>query len=345
MNINPTIANYALLTIITKIGKKSFKNIAEKNGISDKTVYRMLRSGRESLKISDAIAQSLFSKAKELKVIIDDTTLRKTFANTMEGIEPHYDTKTGQAINSYKLIVSAITDGTFVIPNDAAFLMGKDFCNDPKKDSEVTVDFFIKEAQKKFPNAFLIAVLDGAFARLTYLKHAVDSAIATEVRMHCNRVVRYKEKMQKLSEIKELKPKGRQKARTILVEWHDIPLYITAVKYVNKDKSEKIVYQAATYCAIPRKHAEVYKARWGIEKLFRTTKQTLGLQECYSRKIGTQYKHICAVLLAYSILQLEMKANKYKKPESAARVLEKKKNPLLERGMPTLNQIFGVAHA
>ncbi len=97
MNINPTIANYALLTIITKIGKKSFKNIAEKNGISDKTVYRMLRSGRESLKISDAIAQSLFSKAKELKVIIDDTTLRKTFANTMEGIEPHYDTRNANA--------------------------------------------------------------------------------------------------------------------------------------------------------------------------------------------------------------------------------------------------------
>lgn len=160
-----------------------------------------------------------------------------------------------------------------------------------------------------------------------YLKWATENGIRTEIRMHSNRVVEYKGKRLKLREIKWLRPKGRQMSRTIQVLWQGIRLYITAAKRIDRHGTETVVFQAATYEAKPSKHTENYKHRWSIEKLFRTTKQSLGLQKCFSRKIDTQFNHICAVLLAYSMAQLEMKQRHFKNSEVAIRAFEKKNGP------------------
>ena len=57
----------------------------------------------------------------------------------------------------------------------------------------------------------------------------------------------------------------------------------------------------------------------------------MGLQECFSTKISTQFNHISAVLLAYAIAQLEMKKGGFKNPESAIRALKKKNSSSLNR--------------
>ena len=134
-------------------------------------------------------------------------------------------------------------------------------------------------------------------------------------------------------------------ARTIEVVWQGLSLYITAVKRIDKHGVKTIVYQAATYKTTPNNHGKNYNRRWGIEKLFRTTKQSLGLQECFSRKIGTQYNHICAVLLAYSIAQLEMKKKHLKNPEEAIKRLKKQKSLHINWSNTALDQNIGVAYA
>lgn len=158
-------------------------------------------------------------------------------------------------------------------------------------------------------------------------------------------LLEYKGKKQKLREIKEIRPKGRQMARTVQVVWQGLRLEITAVRRIDKRGNETIVYQAATYKATPSQHAKNYKWRWGIEKLNRTTKQSLGLQECFSRKIGIQFDHICAVLLAYSIAQLEMKHKGYKNPETAIKAFKKKNHHFLNRKFDRLNQDIDIAYA
>jgi len=163
--------------------------------------------------------------------------------------------------------------------------------------------------------------------------------------MHSNRVVEYKGTKKQLREIKKLQPKGRQMSRTITVIWKGLSLYITAVKRIDKHGVKTIVFQAATYKATPNNHAKNYKRRWGIEKLFRTTKQSLGLQECFSTKIGTQYNHICAVLLAYAITQLEMKKNHLKNAEEAIRRFKKQNSRYINWSNATLDQNFRVAYA
>jgi len=345
MIISNNIATYSFLAILINTGKHSFENMGQLIKKSGDTISRILRPGLESLDVSKKIAQQIFANKKELVVAIDETTIKKIYSQMMEGTGWLFDTKISRCISAYKLIVASITDGKFTVPICAAFTFGKEFYVDPSMAQEVTVQFFIKTARSLFPEATIIAALDGAFATVRYLKWATENTIATEVRMHANRVVEYKGKKKKLRDIKEIRPKGRQMARTVKVIWQGLSLYITAVRRIDKHGDETIVFQAATYKATPSKHAKMYKRRWGIEKFFRTTKQSMGLQECFSRKIGVQFNHICAVLLAYSITQLEMKQRLYKNPEEAIRAFKKRKHHDLNHAMTVLDENFGIARA
>jgi hypothetical protein len=326
-------------------GKRSFENMGRFIKKSGETVSRMLRPGLESLELSKKIAQEMFSKKKELFVVIDETMIRKMYSQVMEGAWGLFDTKIGRCVKAYKLIIGSITDGKYTIPINAAFTFGKEFYENPSKAQEVTVQLFIKTAQHLFPTAKFIAVLDGAFATVEYLAWALQNNIATELRMHSNRVVEYKGNKIKVRDIKELRPKGRQMARTIQIIWHGMPLFLTAVRRFDKHNNETIVFQIASYQARPSKHALAYKHRWGSEKLHRTTKQSLGLQECFSTKIGIQFDHMCAVLLAYSIAQQEMKKMKYKNPEQAIRAFKQKNQTFLNRHFASLDRLYQPAYA
>ena len=178
----------------------------------------MLRPGHESLEQSKKIAQQIFADKKELLAVIDETAIKKIHSQMMEGTGWLFDTKIGRSINAYKLIIEgAISDRKFVVPINAAFTFGKEFYTNPSEALRITVQHFINTAQKLFPNTRIIAVLDGAYATVKYLQWAIENNIETEVRMHSNRVVEYKGKKKKLREIKEIRPKGRQMARTVQV--------------------------------------------------------------------------------------------------------------------------------
>jgi hypothetical protein len=158
--------------------------------------------------------------------------------------------------------------------------------------------------------------------------------------MHSNRVVQYQGQNMAIRDIRDLQPKGRQMARTIAVIWHDIPLYITAQRRFDKHGTQTVVFQASTYKAKPSHHVKNYQKRWKTEMLFRTTKQHLGLQECFSTKVTTQLNHANAVLLAYALLQCEQKRRKFDTPEAALRALKLKNEDFLKHIFLAKNQIF-----
>lgn len=180
-------------------------------------------AGKESLDASRKIAQQIFVNKKELFVAIDETTIKKIHARVIKGTSWFFDTKIGRSINAYRLLVCAVSDGKLTVPISAAFTFGSDFYENPREAKTMTVQHFVTTALSLFPNKNFIAVLDGAFASVTYLKRAIENVIQTEVRMHRNRVVTYKGKRRNLREIKWLRPKGRQMARTIKVSWQGLP--------------------------------------------------------------------------------------------------------------------------
>lgn len=72
----------------------------------------------------------------------------------------------------------------------------------------------------------------------------------------------------------------------------------------------------------PKQHILAYKLRWPIEKLFRTAKQHLGIQDCQSTSSKKQRAHIFATFLAFTELETKKIYKKKKSPEQALKIIK-----------------------
>jgi SRSO17 transposase len=295
---------------------------------SGDTVSRLLNPASISLTQSIKIAQLIFAKEKNLNVSIDDTLIKKIYSKMMQGAGMFYDTKIGRRIMAYRLVIGIISNGKFSIPIDCAYLFTKELLEATNLKT-ITKDEIakkvVKTAIKLFPNIRITVSVDGLYSSAEFLRWCRKENIRLEARMHSNRVVLYKGKKIKIKDllqIKGLEPKGRQMSRTIPIIWHDIDLELTIVRRIDKHDNESIVFQVSTYKALSREHVANYAKRWKVEMLNRTTKQKIGLQDCYSRDLTTQHNHASAVLLAYALMQVEMKIYRLDTTEQAIRHCE-----------------------
>lgn len=339
-----TNLDYPLLTILS-IGKRSFESMGNLIKKSGDTIKRLLRPSDENFAQIYKIATQVFHGKVELVLILDDTLIKKIFSRLMQGSGWFYDTKICRRILAYKLLVISITDGRVTIPIDFSFLFTEELLNGSIQSKDELIKKLVQKVFELFPDKIFTIAADGAFATESFLAWCIQNKYRAEVRMHSNRVVRYNGQKIAIREMKELRPKGRKMARTIVAKWHDLDLHITAQRRIDKHGDESIVFQAATYYAKPSQHVKTYKMRWGIEKLFRTAKQHLGLQECFSRQIEVQRNHVSAVFLAYSLVQLEMKNKRLLNSETAIRALKKRKFDFLKDRFNRSDQIFGVVYA
>lgn len=293
-------------------------------------IASLLQPAETSFDILHIICRSTFSKSQKIILIIDDTLIKKIFATNMRGTGMFYDTKLRIRINAFKLMTAMITDGRCTIPIGCDYLFAKellDLCPESFPTKDEIAKAFIRTAIKLFPDKKIVVAMDGLYATIELLDWCKKNNIATEVRMHSNRVVVYKGiriQVRELAKLQGVKLTGRQMARTISVEWHGIPLELTIVKRADKHGKESIVFQAATYKAEPRVHVKNYKMRWPTEMCYRTGKQSLGLGDCYSKDLTIQHNHMAAVLVAYALAQVEKKKLKLKTPEAAINACKEK---------------------
>ena len=337
MLYSSTILKYPVLTILSR-GKRSFEQMGLLIGRSGDTIKRLLHPAEDSFEISRNICKTVFAKEKVVYVGIDDTLLRKIYSLFMQGAGMFFDTKIGRCIMAYKLAICMITNGKIAVPIDCAYMFSKEILDSieekfPSKDD--IAKSFVQTARKLFDDAKIIVVVDGLYASVEFIRWCRSQNLKMEARMHSNRVVEYKGEKIRISnllKLKGLRPKGRQMARTISVTWHDMPLELTIVRRFDKNGRESIVFQIATYKALPREHVANYKNRWKVELINRTTKQKFGIEECYSRKLEIQHRHVSAVLLAYTFAQVERMNSKLDNVEQALRWFEKKSvNFLIDR--------------
>jgi hypothetical protein len=340
--------NYSAILILSIgkcIGKRSFRNLGLIVGKSGDTIQRMIRPAAESVGLMYQIAKYLFRDKSELFLVIDDTLIKKIHSRLMEGAGMFYDTKTSRLIMAYRLMTIGVTDGYYKIPLGCSFMFAKELISKPIESKDELVQKMILHVMERFPDKKFIVLADGIFATKEFFSWCIQNNIAAETRIHSNRKVEYQGQQIVIRNIAHLRPKGRQRARTICVLWHGIMLYITADKRIDKHGTVTVVFQASTYKAKPVQHVANYKKRWRIEKLFRTTKQYLGLQECFSTKIEVQFNHVNSVLLAYAFLELERKKLRMKTPEDVLRALGSKKYENLKQRLSAWDQIFEGVHA
>lgn len=335
------------ILLIKATAKRSFEELGRMINKSGDTIKKLLPQKKDSMLVAHKISRHLFQKKKVLTLSIDDTLLKKLYSKLMVGSGSFFDTKLGRRITAYRLIVAVLTDGAHTIPISFGFMFDKNLLTE--EDYAKTKLDFIKEfyalAKELFPNVKIKVAADGLFASVEFLKWCLDNEIESDVRMHSNRKVEYMGIFHKIKEIKCLKPVGRQMARTITVQWHGLSLELTAERRIDKHGDESIVYIASTYKAQPMQHVLGYRLRWPIEKLFRTGKQHLGIEQCFSTSLETQEQHVAAVFAAYAIAQLEMKIQSLTTPEKALRAIKKKSLGFLNNRFGRLDQIFGGVYA
>lgn len=341
-----TVIKYPVLTILSR-GRRSFEQMGLLIDRSGDTVKRLLNPTQSSFEISRSICKTVFKKEKVVYVGIDDTLLKKIYSKLMQGAGMFFDTKIGRRIMAYKLAICMITNGKIAIPIDCAYMFSKEILDSIKEKfpgkNEITKSF-VNVARKLFGDDKIIIVVDGLYASVEFIRWCKQEKLRLEARMHSNRVVEYKDRRIKVKDLlmlKGLQPKGRQMARTISVTWHGIDLELTIVRRIDKNNNETIVFQIATYKALPREHVLNYKNRWRVELINRTTKQKIGIEECYSRKLEIQHRHVAAVLLAYTFAQLERIKSRLDNVEQALRRCEKKSVNFLINRFTRFSKDFG----
>jgi hypothetical protein len=335
---------YSLLLIMSK-GKKSFSEAGRTVRASCSTVTRSLIPATIIFKMLEKIAVYLFKNDKKIFISIDDTLIKKPFSKWIVGAGRFFDTRAGKKIMGLKLLVVLISNGKYSIPINACFLFAKEVDIDKTQNKSTLGTSMLEQAVNLFPEKHAIITADGAFATLEFFKWIYKTIHKAVLRMHRNRSVIYKGKKVRIDEIKELIPVGRQMARTISVTWHDIPLYITAHRRIDKNGEESIVFLAANYKAKPSEYVAHYKMRWFSETFNRTAKQSLGLGDCYSTAMDAQINHVAHVLLSYAFAQFERKRYKLPNPEAAIKASKLKKYHAARIAFSSFTRIFDDAYA
>ena len=341
-----TILIYPIL-LIKSTAKRSFTGLGKIIKKSGNAVRKILANYNHSLKINHKIAQDIFKNSRELTLSIDDTLIKKIYSKKIAGVGYFFDTKIGKTIRSYRLMACILTNGKYNIPINFDFLFDKNLVDekDEMKTKLQIIQFFYKSAKTIFPDKIIKIAFDGLFASVEILTWFVSNKIKLDARMHSNRKVEYKGKLYKIKEIKDLVPVGRQKSRTISIKWHNLKLFLTAELRTDKNNETTIVYIVSTYKSRSKDHVDAYKRRWPIEMLFRTSKQYLGLEQCFSVNLDLQKNHIASVFLAYSLAQLEMYEKKMKTPEDAIRAIKHKNMRNINRSFIRSEEIFEAVYA
>ena len=97
-----------------------------------------------------------------------------------------------------------------------------------------------------------------------------------------------------------LKLKRNQRKKIICAHYKDQLLFFIAHKRRKKHGGNEVYFIVQNYWLEPDEVVKTYEKRWGIEKIFRTTKQSFGLKDCQCLEWKKQEAHFTACFVAYS---------------------------------------------
>ena len=114
-----------------------------------------------------------------------------------------------------------------------------------------------------------------------------------------------------------LKLLRNSRSKRVRALFHGIELYFSVHKRKNKNNEYNFIYIVSTMYLTAKNYLIAYKNRWYIEMMFRTMKQSLGFNQCFSRNLEKQKVHIFSVFFSFSFLENEKKSFNFKNPEGS----------------------------
>lgn len=298
--------------------KKSCTQMAKELDQSHDSLNRAL-SAEELLFCIPQALKSLIHRLSVKKkgwLIIDDTLISKLYAKYIEGVDDHFDSSIKRCIRGFSAVVIAWTNGKTTIPLDFEFWFNKEIVTPEQYLTKIQIaQILIKKMIGSIE--FKGVILDGLYASNDMIKFLNSVGIRFEMRMHSNRIIVLEDgtKMA-LKKLPLLWMRRNQKSKTIRGFWRGIELYFTAESRVDKNGEKSVVFIVSNWEAQSSEHVRIYGMRWAIEMLFRTGKQSLGLQHCTARSLEKQKLHIYYVLYSYAFLQSKIDKKRLSNVES-----------------------------
>jgi len=272
-------------------------------------------------------------------IIVDFTRLEKSKDAQTPLTTWDRDGRRNGTNNGYSTAFCVWTNGKITIPLTFCFWENRLSSNeDYVSKKQLTQDLILAVVAKL---GYLETIVDGEFSNYDMLKFFAENRLDFTAHIARNRKVSSLEgESTQLQQHHALRLVKNQKSRTMAAYLAGRIYDFTAVRQKTRNGKSKIVYIISSSTRLAKEHVKIYALRWEIEKFFRTTKQSLGLEDCQTQKLSGIVARIVAVNLMYTALEEVKILKKLSSPEGVLRVLRSKNDLDLNHEYTDLIETF-----
>lgn len=313
------IQEYSIALLTSFERNKNTSAVARELGESQSTLSRHLKNFNIDISTFKPLIKHVFGK-KGLIFGCDDTTITKRYANLIEGTASMFDQATKTFANCYSILAGCLTDGKHLLPIEAKQWVPKSIMQDEYLTKAQVAEKLVTIILSYGLNIQYF-VFDGLYSTITFMNFLNDQYCKFVMKIRNTTVVEFNGELVRLSECQALRLNSNQSQKTIYAKWKGKFWYFTAVRRSGKH-GPKIIYLVANFKTKARIYVRIYDSRWGVEKLFRTGKQSLGISASSSRFSNVYLNHIKCVFVAYGFLQVIQKKFRLGSAEDAIRKIQ-----------------------
>lgn len=312
-------------------GKKNCSAIARAANVKHDVIYDSFTLCIEEKDILQSFLNRVFASLPLNKgvwyVNIDETMIEKMFSKKIEGAAYNWNSIINDTMKGFSIVAAVVTNGKITIPiTFKTWFSEKDFPDKHETRIKIAQRLMI-EINAKVPG--IMYLMDGAFSSKGMLTFCREHKIRYCMRFHSNKKVVIGKKEAQIREHNGIKISSNKRGRIVQGSFKGEDVFFVAFKRKEKDGKVNIIYLVTSERESPKKLIRIYKKRWGIEKVFRTTKQHLGLRDCQARSAESQETHIFAVFVAYTFLAIQKNNRRAKNPEQILHKIRRRKSQKL----------------
>lgn len=318
--------NYVFSLLISSC-KKNCSAMSSELGFSYRCLQQYFYNFEyQETKIKDLLARlanSLATKDNPGVLIVDTTQIMKLYSKKIEVLCYDFNGSMKNIFKGISCVTVAWCNGKVLIPLDFDFwVRQKDLKENItyKKKTDLSRKLIL-EWKDKVPFSYI--PLDGDYGNEAFLNFLHQNKLRYSIRIPTNRKVIIEngpETKLKCQPFFQLKKNERYKTTKCI--YKGIHTNVTSQKRKGHNSTKQTVFVVSNLANLsPKEHIEAFELRWPIEKMFRTTKQYLGFQQCQSTSAKKQRAHIFATFLAFAELEIQKINKKKKSPEEILKIL------------------------
>ena len=342
--VTKSIKNY-ILGLFICVGKKNCNTISSFMDISYYSVYSAFRDFEQRKKDIQnyfiGLVNLYATDENPGVLLVDSTQIKKLYSKKTDLLCYDRNGSMKTVLKGISCVVAAWTNGKIVIPLAFDFWVRKKDIKDDRqyrKKTEISRELII-EVQNKIPFAY--TSLDGDYGNEEFLLFLYACRLKFSIRMPSNRRVLIGNTEETLKKHPALKLIRNERYKKVKGFYKGLPVIIVAHKRKGKNKTKQVVFIVSNIQGLPAKeHVETYACRWPIEKMFRTTKQKFGLENCQCISEEKHEAHVAFVFLAFTEAELTKITNRQKSAEEGVRFIRNQILSKMNSGYKQLKRLF-----